>query len=229
MRVIETFGPTIQGEGPHAGRVCHFLRLGGCDFRCSWCDSPHAVEPELVRAAPDLAETDVWALLAELPPAPMLVISGGNPALWQLDELLAGVRHAYDIIAVETQGSLWKRWLADVDSLVVSPKGPSSGMDTAKHDEQLDLFMDRARRHRGLALKVVVFDNDDLHYARRIHERYQHVPFYLSVGTEVEDHVEDVGARYAWLAESVAHDPRLHLARVLPQLHVIAWGHKVGV
>ena len=48
------FGPTVQGEGPYAGRVCHFLRLGGCDYRCSWCDTPYAVDPVQVRKVPDL-------------------------------------------------------------------------------------------------------------------------------------------------------------------------------
>ena len=54
MKVVETFGPTIQGEGPYAGRVCHFVRFGGCDYRCTWCDSMHAVDPGLVRIADDL-------------------------------------------------------------------------------------------------------------------------------------------------------------------------------
>ena len=52
MRVVEVFGPTVQGEGPYAGRVCHFLRLGGCDYRCSWCDTPYAVDPAQVRKVP---------------------------------------------------------------------------------------------------------------------------------------------------------------------------------
>lgn len=229
MRVIETFGPTIQGEGPYAGRVTHFLRLGGCDFRCSWCDSMHAVEPELVRQAPDLDEPEVLAQLDELEPAPMLVISGGNPALWQLGRLVEQLRQRYDVIAVETQGSVWRSWLLRVDSLVVSPKGPSSGMDTPEHAKKFATFMKGARDHRGVALKIVVFDDRDLAYALAVHEQYGWLPLYLSVGTEADDELDDLGARYAWLCERVIGDPRLHRARVLPQLHVVAWGHRVGV
>ncbi|HHK7228110.1 TPA: hypothetical protein ACQXLV_002143, partial [Streptococcus pneumoniae] len=42
LPVSEVFGPTIQGEGPHAGRTCHFIRLGGCNLSCSWCDTPYS-------------------------------------------------------------------------------------------------------------------------------------------------------------------------------------------
>jgi 7-carboxy-7-deazaguanine synthase len=48
--VIEIFGPTIQGEGAEAGLSTHFLRVGGCDYRCSWCDTMYAVDPATVRA-----------------------------------------------------------------------------------------------------------------------------------------------------------------------------------
>src|SRR5438105_206992 len=48
--VIEVFGPTVQGEGPDAGRPAYFVRFGGCDYRCSWCDSMYAVEPADVRS-----------------------------------------------------------------------------------------------------------------------------------------------------------------------------------
>jgi 7-carboxy-7-deazaguanine synthase len=141
MRVVETFGPTIQGEGPYAGRVTHFLRLGGCDYRCSWCDTPQAVEPKLVRQAEDLDGTEVLARLAALDPAPMLVISGGNPALYHLGPLVRELRDRYAVVAVETQGSVFRPWLRDVDSLVVSPKPPSSGMDTLPHMLQFQHFM----------------------------------------------------------------------------------------
>lgn len=230
MRVAEVFGPTIQGEGPYAGRLCHFLRLGGCDYRCAWCDSMHAVEPALVRQMPDLKAPEVAALLARLDPAPMLVVSGGNPALWDLSGLLPLVRLMYGRITVETQGSVWRDWLSQVDSLVVSPKPPSSGQVNARNFARLELFMLQARP-RGLVLKVVVFDAADLDWARAVHETFPAVPLYLSVGTEVEDEdpVPGITDRYRWLCETVAHDPRLHDAVVLPQLHVLAWGHRVGV
>ena len=44
LRVVEIFGPTIQGEGALIGEPTVFVRTGGCDYRCSWCDSLHAVD-----------------------------------------------------------------------------------------------------------------------------------------------------------------------------------------
>ena len=55
--VVEVFGPTIQGEGELAGVPTAFVRFGGCDYRCTWCDSLHAVLPEDVREAPRMTAT----------------------------------------------------------------------------------------------------------------------------------------------------------------------------
>lgn len=233
MKVVEVFGPTIQGEGPHAGRVTHFVRFGGCDYRCSWCDTPDAVFPDRVRRADDLDEAQILDRLDSLPPAPMVVLSGGNPALWHLDPLVSLLERRYDIIAVETQGSRWRNWLARVQSLVVSPKPPSSGEASQRNAERLTVFMDEAAG-APMVLKVVVFDDDDLTWAGDVHTAYPEVPFYLSVGTDQDDAdhagtVAAVGARYAWLCERVTLDSAWHDVTVLPQLHVIAWGHTVGV
>lgn len=239
MRVVEIFGPTVQGEGPNAGRVCHFLRFGGCDYRCSWCDTPYAVEPALVRAAENLTAGQILERLDALGPAPMLVISGGNPALQRLDVLLPGLRERYEIVAVETQGSVWRDWLGRVDSLVISPKPPSSGEVTEANWRSFEGFMVACSHRRARVLKIVVFDAEDLAWALDVHECHREVPFYLSAGTDpahalddaegYADTVAGVGERYAWLCEAVAAEPRLHRAVVLPQLHVIAWGHAVGV
>lgn len=233
-KVVEIFGPTIQGEGPHAGRVTHFVRFGGCDYRCSWCDTPDAVLPELVRLVDRLDDDEIIKRLNALGPAPMVVLSGGNPALWHLDSLVDGLEECYDIIAVETQGSRWRNWLARVQSLVVSPKPPSSGEVSLRNDEQFATFMAEALPAARMALKVVVFDEVDLHWARGVHAAYPAVPTYLSVGTDQDDADHDatvasVGTRYAWLCGQVAADPSWHDVTVLPQLHVVAWGHTKGV
>lgn len=231
MKVIEIFGPTIQGEGPCAGRACHFLRFGGCDFRCSWCDTMYAVEPAQVRAAEDLAVGEIVERLLALPRAPMLVISGGNPALQRAGDLVAELFGVYDVIGVETQGSVWRDWLWRVDSLVTSPKAPSSGMASTAHERQFLGFMDKARPHPGLVLKIVIFDAVDLDWAISVHRAFHEIPLYLSAGTDqdAEDPLRTLSARYAWLCESVVREPELHDAVVLPQLHVVAWGNRVGV
>lgn len=234
LPVVEVFGPTIQGEGPHAGRPVTFVRLGGCDFRCAWCDSPHAVDPEQVRAAQRLTPAQTAALVAEHEtgtPLPV-VLSGGNPALHPDRRALPLI----DLLRprpvhVETQGTIWRDWLHAADQLVISPKPPSAGMgDTLP---ALRRFLRNPHPDQPAALKVVVFDHHDLAYLRqvvRVAADY-HRPVYASAGTSQHppDTIQTLADRYRWLCEQVAADPYLAGVAALPQLHVIAWGHARGV
>lgn len=237
LPVVEIFGPTIQGEGPDAGRPVYFIRLGGCDYRCSWCDSMYAVEPAEVRKARRMGVDAIVEELERLPlGAQRVVISGGNPALHDLTALVAALQVGVGLrVAVETQGSVWRAWLRNVDTLVVSPKPPSSGMVTDKHKAQTYAFMTHVETWSSLSLKVVVFDVRDYLWARRLHRDYPDVPFYVSAGTPVdpnmpgEDTINEVLNRFAWLAETVAKDILMADAVVLPQLHVLAWGTVRGV
>lgn len=230
--VVETFGPTIQGEGWTAGLPTYFVRLGGCDWRCEWCDSPHAVYPEAVREAPRLTEQQI---VERLDPqwASWVTLSGGNPALHELGVLVSSLHREGFLVAVETQGSRWRSWLATVDHLTVSPKPPSSGWCTPAQARQVARFMDEAYRVGSASLKIVVFDRVDLAWALECAATYALLPFYISVGTDSLGHepLAATAARYREICELVAADgtPAARRARVLPQLHVIAWGHARGV
>jgi 7-carboxy-7-deazaguanine synthase len=236
LPVVELFGPTLQGEGPQQGQPAYFVRFGGCDYRCSWCDSLHAVDPATVRAeARRLTAAQILDQLGALPAGPRLVVlSGGNPALLDLDDLVDGLHARGLAVAVETQGSRWKPWLARVDCLVVSPKGPSSGMDSQTHRQALARFVAFAREADApLHLKAVVFDDEDLDYARWLTSTYSEFVMYLSVGTEQHrpdgETVEAILGRLRWLSEAVACDPALAGARVGVQQHVLTWGTRKGV
>jgi 7-carboxy-7-deazaguanine synthase len=237
LPVVEIFGPTIQGEGAEAGRPCYFVRLGGCDFRCTWCDTMYAVEPAAVREGSEqLGSEEIAERLQALGGAARwVVISGGNPALHELGELLGCLHEGGLKLAVETQGSIWRDWLGDLDRLTVSPKPPSSGMDSVAHHQQFERFMASATSRlptAAIALKIVCFDEVDLRWAKAVAARWPHLDLHLSAGTPVPapaDLREAVGERYRWLCECVATDPKLASARVLPQLHVIAWGDARGV
>jgi 7-carboxy-7-deazaguanine synthase len=233
--VIEIFGPTIQGEGPDAGRPAYFVRLGGCDYRCTWCDTWYAVDPAQVRA--QARRRDIQSIsdeLSGLDQGPdLVVLTGGNPALHELAPLVAELQRQSFDIAVETQGSVWRDWLAHVDTLVVSPKPPSSGMAGPEQATQFEVFMRRADEHGAqLALKIVVFDEADLLYAEEIASTFP-APLYLSVGTDqgLDEEATKRGVlrRLRWLNEAVARHPALARAHVMPQLHVLAWGTARGV
>src|SRR5439155_8688013 len=184
--VVEIFGPTIQGEGAEAGIPTHFVRVGGCDFRCSWCDTMYAVDPQIVRATADkLSSEEIVARVEALDGRPEWVtISGGNPALHELDDVVSGLHGAGFRVSAETQGSRWESWLGNVDRLTISPKPPSSGMATPRNGEQLEAFMQRAiaAAHSEAVLKIVVFDDADLAWARDVAARWRDLPLYLSAG-----------------------------------------------
>jgi len=234
---MEVFGPTIQGEGPDAGMPCYFVRFGGCDYRCEWCDSMHAVDPALVREnATRMDTTTILGALDALPGQPgLVVLSGGNPALHHLQPLVLALKANGYLVSVETQGSVWRGWLASTDRLVISPKPPSSGMLTDKHRRQTDQFLTRAlefdRNHptfQWAVAKLVMFDAADLAWAVQFTQEVPQLPLFLSMGTRPNYSPAEMGEQLAELYEAVAMTPELSHARVLPQLHVIAWGHAQG-
>lgn len=242
LRVAEVFGPTIQGEGALAGLPTHFVRLGGCDYRCVWCDSLHAVLPSYRLGWARMTPAEVAGVLrAQLParpgwPAdvqPWVTLSGGNPVLQPCGPLVALLHRDGWRVALETQGSVAPAWLSTLDHLTLSPKPPSSGHTTPT--EQMLAAIDAGPAFTSV--KVVVFDADDYAYARAMllaahGAGVRHL--YVSVGTPPMAPTEDVAVvrrrvldAYAPLAAQVAED--LPMVRVLPQLHVLAWGTVVGV
>ena len=230
--VSEIFGPTIQGEGALVGRPTVFVRTGGCDFLCSWCDTLYAVLP---KHKSSWRKMDAPAILAEVERlsggAPIMVtLSGGNPALQPLGELL-DIGHARGHrFALETQGTLAPAWLAQLDHLVLSPKPPSSGMEFAP--EKLARCVEVARAGNApTSLKVVVFDEADFQFARRVCVLHPDVPFYLSVGNDSVGGEADSAAlasQLEWILERCAAEKWLDVT-LLPQLHVLLWGNKRGV
>lgn len=222
-----------------AGRVTHFIRMGGCDYRCAWCDSGYAVLPKEVRAnAEKLREWDIIERLEQLDGDPLWVtISGGNPALHDLLPLVHILHARGKKVAVETQGSIWKPWLEEVDQLTVSPKPPSSEMAT-KFGMSLPL-LERLSHWGKVCLKVPVYDETDYEWAIQVHQMFPEVPFYFSVVTLMGgldgrfkagqvDTTETLLERTRWLYERIAADTRARDTVAFPQLHALVWGHGRG-
>ncbi|MGF6159674.1 7-carboxy-7-deazaguanine synthase [Ensifer sp. KUDG1] len=237
IRVSEIFGPTIQGEGILIGLPTVFLRTGGCDYRCSWCDTLHAVDSEYREQWLPMGVEQIWQEVVKLSGGKPLTVSlsGGNPAIQPLAPLIARGREEGYRFALETQGSLAKDWFADLDVLVLSPKPPSSGMETDWH--AFDGCLQMAAGKPTVALKVVIFDDRDYAYARDAASRYPHLPLYLQPGNHTPPPPDDDDAkvdidgiidRMLWLVGKVTED-RWFEARVLPQLHVLLWGNRRGV
>jgi len=233
--ISEIFGPTLQGEGPLIGRPTVFVRTGGCDFRCTWCDTLYAVLPEFKAEWKSMAPAAIIEEVLRLSKGhPILVtVSGGNPALQPLGELIELGRGHGLSFALETQGSASRPWFAALEYLILSPKPPSSGMATDW--DEVRACVSAAGPAVHCALKIVVFDEDDYQYARAAVRELPVLPCYLQVGTPIITGAETckeassrLTARTEWLLERVTRDGWNNVT-VLPQLHVMLWGSKRGV
>ncbi len=233
--VSEIFGPTVQGEGALIGRPTVFVRTGGCDYRCSWCDTLHAVEGRYRDEWREMSAEEILAqvnLLTKGRPLP-ISLSGGNPAIQPLGRLLTLGREAGYTFLLETQGSIAREWFVQLDILTLSPKPPSSGMTTDR--QKLRACIDAAG-NASVVLKLVILDEEDFTYARQVSAWFPQLPVYLqpcnpgplaeSAGGEME--LQAMTARLRQLVDRVIA-AGWYEARVLPQLHVLLWGQKRGV
>ena len=138
---------TIQGEGFHTGKPAYFVRIGGCDVGCYWCDVKESWSAKLH----PLTSADQIIQHAISCPAKAIVVTGGEPLMYQLDYFSKGLRAAGLQTFLETSGShpLSGEW----DWICLSPKkkSPPKGHIYPFADE----------------LKVIVFDESDFEWAEQ--------------------------------------------------------------
>ncbi len=230
IRVSEIFGPTIQGEGALIGRPTVFVRTGGCDYRCKWCDTAFAVDSEHRSDWKPMSGEEILRAVNKLTQGLpyMITLSGGNPAIQPFAELLElGHEQGYEF-CLETQGSVAQEWFADIDVLTLSPKPPSSGMETDW--DAFDACI-AAADGADTVLKIVIFDEDDYVYARRTAARYPDLPLYIQPGNHNPDgdfEQDAVMELMRWLIDRTIEDGWFDIT-ILPQLHTLIWGNKRGV
>jgi 7-carboxy-7-deazaguanine synthase len=171
IAVVEVFGPTFQGEGPLCGSKTMFIRFGGCDYRCTKCDSLHAVIPAAVKVnAQYLTAEEIADRVSEVrgeSNTPWVTLSGGNPCMWNLDRLISYIHGKNMAVAVETQGTLWQDWLLKCQMVVISPKSP--GMGEKFQPKPFLAMVERLwERKVPVAVKVVVFSQQDIDFAYEV-------------------------------------------------------------
>lgn len=153
LPVMEHFY-TIQGEGAYQGHAAYFIRLGGCDVGCVWCDVKESWDAEK-HPNYTIAEMVNWVVEAQ---APLAVITGGEPLMHNLDALTEALQKKGIQTNIETSGSspLSGSW----DWICVSPK---------KFKAPLDEVVALANE-----LKVVVFNKSDFEWAEKYAALTQH-------------------------------------------------------
>lgn len=146
LPVMEAFY-TLQGEGACTGQAAYFIRLGGCDVGCHWCD---VKESWPVEAHP-LRSIDEIVAEAAQHPGRLAVITGGEPAMHPLDKLTGALKDAGFRINMETSGThpLSGVW----DWICFSPK---------KFKKPLEEYYTKAQE-----LKVVVYNKSDFAWAEQ--------------------------------------------------------------
>ena len=134
LLVTELFA-SIQGESTRAGLPCAFVRLSGCNLRCSWCDTTYSYEEGTPMTLPDVLEqVRQWGL-------PLVEITGGEPLLQPLTPLLAALLlERGHTVLIETNGSMPIDVLPDKVIRILDIKCPESGMDTQMHWPNLELL-----------------------------------------------------------------------------------------
>ncbi|SEL87305.1 7-carboxy-7-deazaguanine synthase QueE [Parapedobacter koreensis] len=138
---------TIQGEGYHTGKAAYFIRLGGCDVGCHWCDVKESWDAELH----PLTAADTIVEHAKQYPSKTVVVTGGEPLLYNLDYLTKGLQLAGIKTFIETSGAypLSGHW----DWVCLSPK---------KFKSPLPDVIAAAGE-----LKVIVFNKSDFAWAEK--------------------------------------------------------------
>ncbi len=132
---------SVQGEGPHAGTSCVFLRLATCNLKCSWCDTKYTWDWEnydFNKEVREISIEDIWKRITDCPNISHIVITGGEPLLQQnrlipllkliKDKKKEDNRSHYYYIEIETNGTVIpsKELIHLVDQWNISPKTANS-------------------------------------------------------------------------------------------------------
>ncbi|HWC53033.1 MAG TPA: 7-carboxy-7-deazaguanine synthase QueE [Chitinophagaceae bacterium] len=138
---------TLQGEGFHQGKAAYFIRLGGCDVGCVWCDVKESWDAE----KHEKAAIQNLKLKIKETPAQIVVITGGEPLMYDLNEWTKELKQSGYKTHLETSGAypLSGNW----DWICVSPK---------KFKAPLPEILPKANE-----LKVIVFNKSDFDWAEK--------------------------------------------------------------
>ncbi|MCW3118483.1 MAG: Radical domain protein [Chitinophagaceae bacterium] len=146
LPVMEQFY-TLQGEGFHQGRAAYFIRLGGCDVGCVWCD----VKDSWDAGKHPVCSVESLIMEVKKTPTEIVVVTGGEPLMHNLDALTWQLQHEGLKTHIETSGAY--PLSGDWDWICLSPK---------KFKAPLPEILPRAQE-----LKVVIFNKSDFAWAEK--------------------------------------------------------------
>lgn len=137
---------TLQGEGNYSGKAAYFVRIGGCDVGCVWCDVKDSWKAE---DHPGMSVDEIVAQTLEHP-GELVVITGGEPAMYDLTNLVNSLHAHEKYVAIETSGAY--PLTGAVDWYTFSPKKFKAPVEEAYA--------------KANELKVVIFHPSDFAWAQ---------------------------------------------------------------
>ena len=146
LPVMERFY-TIQGEGRYSGRAAYFIRLAGCDVGCVWCDVKESWDAEI---HPLLTIEEIIEEIKSTP-TEFVVITGGEPAMYDLTALVQKLHENNWEVAIETSGCYPLK--GEIDWYCFSPKKFKAPCEEAYQ--------------KAAELKVVIFHKSDFEWAEK--------------------------------------------------------------
>lgn len=135
---------TIQGEGFHTGKAAYFIRIGGCDVGCHWCDVKESWNADM---HPPTSTNSIVNNVVKY--ANTVVVTGGEPSMWNLEHLTKALQKQHVKTHVETSGAykLTGIW----DWICLSPKKTKLPLES--------IYM------RANELKMIIYNNNDFKFA----------------------------------------------------------------
>ncbi len=220
MQISEIFD-SIDGEGIRSGKLCTFIRVFGCNLRCSYCDTMYAVERDCAAEPPkDMDINDILSYVNRT--YRRVTLTGGEPLLFP--ESVKLVRRLCDMdfdVNIETNGACdivaFREMTGNKQNMfyTIDFKLPSSG---AMYDMRISNFDNLCERD---VLKLVIGSDEDLEvgkaFAQNIVEKYGDKAPHIYVGTVYGSYeLSDV-------IEEFKKDPRLKDVVFQIQMHKVIW------
>ncbi len=191
LPLVEQFY-TIQGEGFHTGKAAYFIRIGGCDIGCRWCDSKISWSPGIHKM---VSIKDIVKSVLDTP-AKAVVITGGEPTLYNLDPLSSMLQQNNIETFIETSGAyeLTGSW----DWICLSPK-----QNVHPHPSIYE---------KANELKMIIYEDNDFDWAEQCAKR---------INKDCYRFLQPEWSRY-----SVNIDPIVEYAKDHPEWMISLQAHK---
>lgn len=230
LNISEVFY-SVQGEGKLVGTPSVFIRTSGCNLRCAWCDTPYTSwQPEKNL----MTVKQIMEQVRTYPESNAVVLTGGEPMIQDIRELVDTLKEENFHITIETNGTVYRELPVDLISL--SPKLSNSlpqGKWRVQHNTnriQLSVLAEYVSHVKDYQLKFVVNAKEDLSEIQQLIGDVEQLlnskipPANIVLMPQGKTYPE-IKAKYQMLVDICLTNSY----RLSPRLHVDIWGDKRGV